>query len=99
MQTQEFSGRVILTKLKVTSGPVRGREREGKAGAVAALPTAAVRVGQPKMVDDDDDVRGGVSQVAFCQIFIRRRCHRLLPLLPPSLFRLFFFDFVFTTFI
>lgn len=77
------------------------REREeGRAGAVAvaALPTAAVRVGQPKMVDDDDDVRGGgVSQVAFCQIFIRRRCHRLPAFAPPSLFRLFYFDF--TTFI
>lgn len=50
--------------------------------AVAALPTAAVRVGQPKMVDDD--VRGGVSQVAFCQIFIRRRFYRLHRWLPTS---------------
>lgn len=67
---------------------VREREKgEGRAGAVAlaALPTAAVRVGQPKMVDDDDDdVRGGVSQVAFCQIFIRRRFYRLRCWLPTS---------------
>lgn len=50
---------------------------------MAALPTAAVRVGQPKMVDDAD-VRGGVSQVAFCQIFIRRRFYRLRCWLPTS---------------